>query len=103
MFEKEPVTLKKGEGETKTRYAQITFTLILNKDSKQYSSASANIDNSKATLNNKLKELISAYTGNEIEDIDVKKKVKNSITEICKSYFESADVVVEAVIDYTFQ
>ncbi len=103
MFEKEAVTLKKGEGETKTRYALVTFTLILNKDSKQYSAASSNIENSKASLNNKLKELISAYTADDIENVDIKKKIKNTITDTCKSYFESTDVVVEAVIDYTLQ
>ncbi len=93
------VNLKKAEGESKNRFALISWSIILNKDASNFAEVTAVIEDQKAVLNDYLTSLVKAYTADEL--VEHETELKKSLLSYCRTYFRTSDTAVdsELVVD----
>lgn len=86
------INLARVEGDSKNRYAQVTATLVLNKESKSYETVQPLLANYEPIIKSIISEEISKYNINTIGEN--KKAIQTEILSRLRTEFESTDVLV---------
>ena len=92
------ILLKAGE-DGKQRYAQVEFTIVFNNQSKDYETITAALENQKPMLRNYVESTLSQYSADEISVY--KDTIDAAVLSYCRSYFETADGIINVIISVT--
>jgi flagellar FliL protein len=101
------INLKRDEGESKSRYALLTWTLYLNSDADDFKEVTAVIEDHHAVLNEYMMNLIKQYTAKELSDHEA--EIKGQMLSYCRTYFRTSDdmngsdLVVDLTMNLTVQ
>ncbi len=96
LCEKKTVTLASIEGETKSRYAQVSCYLILNVKSSDYDAINNTLTNQGEYLSTKLDKLVSVYTADTIKGAE--DQIASQMLEVLKGYVDSPDCILDIVV-----
>ena len=95
------VNLAKAENDTKSAYARVEVSLVLNKKSDSYETIQPLLVNYESIIRSIVSDEVSKYTANELGDN--KKLMEKSILERLRTEFESVDLVAGVNLVLTYE
>lgn len=100
LANKATANLTKATGETKTTYAQVQITLLLNKKSDSYEKIQPLLANYENVIINMVKDEVSKYT---TETISVSKEyIQDVILTKLSTEFGTTDLLIGVLLDITY-
>jgi len=94
------VNLAKAEGETKSPYAQIEATLMLNKKAESYEKVQPLLANYESVISNIIKEEVAKYT---TDTLDANKDaIQKMIWTRLSTEFGTTDLLIGVVLSWTY-
>ena len=100
LANKMTINLKRAEGESKSPYAQIEVTLMLNKKAKSYETIQPLLVNYENIIRNIVSEEVSKYTTHELDGN--KEAIQKMIqTRLCTE-FGNTDLLIGVVLNWAY-
>lgn len=94
------VNLSKAEGETKSPYAQVEVTLMLNKKAENYEVIQPLLANYESVIRNIVSEEVAVYT---TENLDANKDfIQKRILTRLSTEFGTTDLLIGVVLNWTY-